>query len=136
MSEIKPFAMSRFVSLFHCECEYEADEKYPNTIYLWEPLHSQKILTEKDRPSWRDQEICFYREAHKDWVYVQRHLIFSRGASPDVVILPDGLCVEITGAQVIWRPQFGQWFIRWHGYKHSRFAKLAQQGIEAWKNAA
>lgn len=133
MSQIKPFAMSRFVSLFLCEAECERDG---NIVYLWEPLHAQKPLTEKDHPRWEDDNVLFYREEQKDWVRVNRHLMFDRGASPDVVILPDGLCVEITGAQIVWRDEHQQWFVRWHGYTHSRFAKLAQQGLEAWKNAA
>ena len=136
MPEITPFAMSRFVALYHCECEYELDETYPNTVYLWEPLHAQKPLTKTDSPSWGNDSICFYRKVHKDWVYVNRHLMFSRGASPDVLILPNGLCVEVTSAQVVWRATFEQWFIRWHGYTNSRFAKLAKHGLDAWRGDA
>lgn len=131
MSTVKPFVMSRFLSVFHCEAEAARDG---NLVTLWEPLHSEKELTEHDRPSWEFEHVVFYRERHKDWVRVQRHLMFSHGASPTVVMLPAnppgpcaGAVVEITGAQVVWRAD--RWFIRWHGYTNSRAARM----VAAWQ---
>lgn len=129
--QFTPFAMSRFCSLWRCECEYE---QTGNLVALWEPLHYPDNLGPDDRPRWDDEKIVFYRPAQKDWVHVNRHLMFSRGAiAPDVVMLPSGLWLEITGAQVVWRDD--HWFIRWHGYTNSRAAKLAAAGIVAWKEA-
>jgi hypothetical protein len=135
----KPFSMSRFCSIWHCECEYEVDG---NLVYLFEPLHYTEEITEKDKPHWGDEKVTFYREQQKDWIHVNRHLMFSRfgGVSPDVVMLPrfpnarlqSGLIVEVTGGQVIWREE--RWFVRWQGYTHTRAAKLVRAGIEWWKN--
>ncbi|MBI3654148.1 MAG: hypothetical protein HY231_24210 [Acidobacteria bacterium] len=131
-NEIKPFSMHRFVSLWCCECEFEVDG---NVVFLWEPLHYPgEKLTEKDRPHWNDEYITFYRVEEKDWLRITRHLMFSRSASPDVLILQNGLCVEVTGGQVVWRSEFERWFIRWQGYTHSRMSLLASTGLEQWRN--
>lgn len=131
-AKYRPFVMSRFLSVFHCEAEAERDG---NLIYLWEPLHYTTELTAEDRPSWEYEHVTFYRPAHKDWVRVQRHLMFNQTASPTVVMLHvyppgpcAGACVEITGAQVHWRGD--RWFVRWHGYTNSRAAKMVKAGIE------
>ena len=130
----EPFSMSRFLSVWHCECEYEIAHESKNLVYLWEPLHHPQddTLDETARPRWEYEKIVFYREVQKDWIHVNRHLMFGKSASPDVVILPSGLCVEIGGAQVVWRVD--RWFVRWHGYTNSRAALFAKQGLEAWKN--
>jgi hypothetical protein len=124
----QPFSMHRFVSLWHCDCEYEVDG---NAIYLWEPLYHPADLGEDARPSWEFEHVVFYRPVEKDWVRVNRHLMFDRGATPDVVLLRSGICAEVGGAQVVWRGD--RWFIRWHAWKNSHFAKLAAAGIEAYK---
>lgn len=98
---------------------------------MWEPLHHPADIGPDARPCWEYEHVVFYRPEHKDWVHVNRHLMFTRGCAPDVVILPSGLCVEVTGAQIIWRGD--RWAVRWHGYTHTRAAKLAKAGIEAWK---
>ncbi len=130
-----PFHMSRFLSVWHCECEYEIASDSGNLYYLWEPLHhpEDKNLDQTARPRWEYEQIVFYREKEKDWIHVNRHLMFDRCASPDIVILPCGACVEIAGAQVVWRN--GHWYIRWHGYTNGRNARFVAAGIEAWKNA-
>jgi hypothetical protein len=136
MSEHKPFVMSRMLSVFHCEAEAERDG---NLIHLWEPLHYTEELTELDKPRWEDQQIVFYRPGQKNWVHVNRHLMFRWGGDNTVLILPSwppgpcaGAVVEVTGAQVVWRGD--RWFIRWHGYTNTRPARMVAAGIEWYRD--
>lgn len=129
---IQPFSMSRFCSIWRIECEYEVDG---NRVYLWEPLLPAVEVGADARPSWEYDHVTFYRPFQKDWVRCNRHLMFSRSASPDVVVLPSGLCVEMAGAQIVWREEHQRWFVRWHGWTNSRAAKLATEGLKAWREA-
>lgn len=136
---LKAFTMSRFCSVFHAEGEYEVDG---NLVYIYEPLHYTEVLTKKDRPHWGDAEITFYREGHKDWIRVNRHLMFSHSASPTILMLPppratqhrtmEGPMVEVTSGTVLWR--YDRWFIRWQGYTHTRAALMVRAGVEWWRN--
>ncbi|MCP9496247.1 MAG: hypothetical protein MSG64_17525 [Pyrinomonadaceae bacterium MAG19_C2-C3] len=137
---MKPFSMSRFCSVWHCEGEYEVDG---NLVYVYEPLHYTETLTETDSPHWGDMEITFYRKQQLDWVRVSRHLMFARqGYCSDIIMLPppratqertmQGQIVELTSGKVIWRNH--RWSIRWQGYTHSRMALMIKAGVEWYKD--
>lgn len=135
-NKYKPFSMSRMLSVFHCEAEAEREG---NLVRLWEPLHYNEELTERDKPHWEDEKIVFYRPEQHAWVHVNRHLMFRWGGDNTVLILPllpEGPCagavVEVTGAQVRWRRE--RWFIRWHGYTNSRAARMVAAGIEWYRD--
>jgi hypothetical protein len=127
--QIKPFSMSRFCTLWRCECEFEVDG---NLVYLWEPLHPHVGIGPEAKPRWEYEQIVFYRPEQKDWIYVNRHLMFDKAGFNDVLVLKNGQPVEVVGAQVVWRE--GRWFIRWHGYKHSRLARAAAAFFEDWRS--
>lgn len=142
MLTMQPFSMIRFCSIWHAEGEYEVEG---NLVYVYEPLHYKEALTENDRPHWGDAEITFYREQQKDWVRVNRHLMFGRDSvSPVIIMLPPprtphartmgtgGQIVELTSGKVVWRDD--SWFIRWQGYTHTRMALMVRAGVEWWKN--
>lgn len=122
--------MSRFFSVFRCEAEHEVDG---NVVYLWERLFPAVEVGPDAKPRWDYEQIVFYRPVERDHIHVNRHLMFSRGASPDVLVLQNGLCVEITSGQVVWRES--AWFIRWHGYTHTRMARATRAALDVWKSA-
>jgi hypothetical protein len=133
MENLKPFSMSRFATLWHCECEFKQDG---NVVTLYEPLLYDEEIDSTWNAVWEDRSIRFYyvasngKEKRKPHVTVNRHLMFSGSScSPDILILIDGTCVELTTGQVRWREEKQRWYVVWVGYTHSRYALAVKEAL-------
>ena len=120
--------MSRFLSIWHVEGEIQKENQL---VRMYERLYYTELLTADDKPSWNYDNVTFYRPATKDWVRATRHLMFSRGASPDVLIHQDGTVFECTSGEIIWRGD--HWWVCWFGYQNTRAAKMVRAGIHWWR---
>lgn len=134
--EIKHFSVSRFATLWQCDCEFEMTGK--NSIKLIEPIET--IAPKEAQPQWSFGKIEFINKNSKE----KNDFYHDKGArhhdlvsvAPILVQMNNGIWYEVGMPKIVWNEKFHCWTLERTARSNSRYAAMMNGGMEFYKTSA